>query len=47
MKYINTPGLKLEEVFKMTRIDVLGISDGRQIPWENNSLTGDFYFTFN
>lgn len=47
MKYINTPGLKLEEVFKMARIDVLGESDGRQIPWENNSLTGDFFFTFN
>lgn len=45
MKYINTPGLKLEEVFKMARIDVLGESDGSQIPWENNSLTGEFYFT--
>ncbi|MBK7652740.1 MAG: caspase family protein [Flammeovirgaceae bacterium] len=47
MKYINTPGLKLEEVFKMSRIDVLGESVGRQTPWENNSLTGEFYFTFN
>lgn len=46
MKYINTPGLKLEEVFKMSRIDVLGESIGRQTPWENNSLTGEFYFTF-
>ncbi len=45
MKYINTPGLKLEEVFKMSRIDVLGESVGRQTPWENNSLTGEFYFT--
>ncbi len=47
MKYIDTPGLKLEEVFKMSRIDVLGESVGRQTPWENNSLTGEFYFTFN
>ncbi len=45
MKYINTPGLKLEEVFKMARIEVLGESGGSQIPWENNSLTGEFYFT--
>jgi uncharacterized caspase-like protein len=45
MKYINTPGLKLEEVFKMARIDVLGESGGSQMPWENNSLTGEFYFT--
>jgi uncharacterized caspase-like protein len=47
IKYINTPGLTLEEVFKKARIDVLGESAGRQIPWENNSLTGEFFFTFN
>lgn len=45
LKYINTPGLTLEEVFKKARIDVLNESAGLQIPWENNSLTGDFYFT--
>jgi len=47
LKYINTPGLTLEEVFKKARIDVLNESDGHQIPWENNSLTGDFFFTLN
>jgi uncharacterized caspase-like protein len=46
LKYIDTPGLTLEEVFKKARIDVLSESDGNQMPWENNSLTGDFYFTF-
>jgi uncharacterized caspase-like protein len=45
LKYINTPGLTLEEVFKKARIDVLNESAGTQTPWENNSLTGDFYFT--
>ena len=45
LKYINSPGLTLEEVFKKARIDVLNESAGLQIPWENNSLTGDFYFT--
>jgi uncharacterized caspase-like protein len=44
LKYINTPGLTLEEVFKKVRIEVSGESNGRQIPWENNSLTGDFFF---
>jgi uncharacterized caspase-like protein len=44
LKYINTPGLTLEEVFKKVRIEVSGESAGRQIPWENNSLTGDFFF---
>jgi uncharacterized caspase-like protein len=46
LKYIDTPGLTLEEVFKKARIDVLGESNGRQMPWESNSLTGEFYFTF-
>ncbi len=45
LKYINTPGLTLEEVFKKARIDVLNESAGLQTPWENNSLTGDFFFT--
>ena len=45
LKYINVPGLTLEEVFKRARIDVLQESGGRQTPWENNSLTGDFFFT--
>jgi uncharacterized caspase-like protein len=44
LKYINTPGLTLEEVFKKVRIEVSSESNGRQIPWENNSLTGDFFF---
>jgi uncharacterized caspase-like protein len=44
LKYINTPGLTLEEVFKKVRIEVSSDSNGQQIPWENNSLTGDFFF---
>ena len=40
-----TPGLKVEEVFKRTRVAVKQDSSGRQIPWESTSLEGDFYFT--
>jgi uncharacterized caspase-like protein len=47
LRYIKMPGLTLEEVFKRARIDVANESAGHQIPWENNSLTGDFYFTIN
>jgi len=47
LRYINQPQLTLEEVFKLVRIDASAESFGRQIPWENNSLTGDFYFTLN
>lgn len=45
LKYMNHPELTLEEVFKRVRIDVSSESAGKQVPWENNSLTGDFYFT--
>lgn len=42
---LELPGLKLEEVFKKVRQDVALRTDGKQIPWENSSVFGDFYFT--
>lgn len=44
LKAIRTPGLKIEEVFKRVRLNVMADSEGQQIPWDNSSLTGDFYF---
>lgn len=44
LKNMNTPGLKVEDVFKRTRVGVRQASDGRQIPWESTSLEGDFFF---
>jgi uncharacterized caspase-like protein len=44
LRYMATPGLKVEDVFKRTRVAVKQRSDGRQIPWESTSLEGDFYF---
>ena len=41
---ISLPGLKIEDVFKNVRVGVQRASNGKQIPWENTSLTGDFYF---
>ena len=41
---LDTPGLKVEEVFKQVRRNVSELSGGRQIPWESSSLTGDFVF---
>ena len=38
------PGLKAEEVFKQVRIEVERATEARQTPWEESSLTGDFYF---
>ena len=44
LKYIPTPGLTLEQLFKKVRIEVINSSQNRQIPWESSSLTCDFYF---
>jgi uncharacterized caspase-like protein len=45
MKYLDVPGLKIEEVFKQVRIEVSRESNNSQIPWESNSLMTDFYFS--
>ncbi len=39
------PGAKIEDVFKRVRQGVRAASGGKQVPWENTSLEGDFYFT--
>jgi len=44
LKHITTPGLRIEEFFKIVRIDVMNDSNKKQVPWESSSLTGDFYF---
>jgi len=47
LKHLRTPGLKIEDVLKQTRIGVAADSakmGKRQTPWESSSLMGDFYF---
>ena len=44
LKAIDTPGLRVEDVFKQVRISVLKTTASKQIPWESSSLTGDFLF---
>ncbi len=41
------PGLKIEDVFKNVRASVRQESGGKQTPWENTSLEGEFYFNVN
>lgn len=41
---IQTPGAKVEEVFKSVRVAVMDRTNGEQVPWESSSLTGDFFF---
>jgi len=44
IRYIRSPGLKIEEVFKAARRDVMARSNKQQVPWDASSITGDFYF---
>jgi uncharacterized caspase-like protein len=44
LKFIRTPNLGLEEVFKRVRISIRTLTQNRQTPWESSSLTGDFSF---
>ena len=44
LKYIEEPDLSVELLFKRVRQGVFKETDGKQIPWETSSLTGDFYF---
>ncbi len=47
LRHMRTPGLRLEDVFKLTRVNVKTRSDGKQVPWENSSIDGDFFFMRN
>lgn len=44
LNYIKQPDVAIEQVFKKVRIGVMKDTSGSQIPWENSSLLGDFYF---
>ncbi|HVF58143.1 MAG TPA: caspase domain-containing protein [Pyrinomonadaceae bacterium] len=44
LKFMRTPNLGIEEMFKRVRIAVRTVTQGKQIPWESSSLIGDFYF---
>jgi uncharacterized caspase-like protein len=44
LKAMDTPGAKVEDVFKAVRVNVIKATAGEQIPWESSSLTGDYYF---
>lgn len=41
---MDVPGIKIEDVFKRVRGNVVRKSGDAQTPWESSSLTGDFYF---
>jgi len=44
IKNIQTPGLRIEDVFKRVRSTLQDVTQKKQVPWESVSLVGDFYF---
>lgn len=44
LNHMRNPGLKVEEIFKLVRADVVRATKDKQVPWESSSLIGDFYF---
>jgi len=43
LQAMNTPGLRVEEVFKQVRASVMAETNNAQIPWETSSLEEEFY----
>jgi uncharacterized caspase-like protein len=44
IRAVREPGRNLNALMIEVRKEVLGATNGRQIPWDHSSLTGDFYF---
>jgi uncharacterized caspase-like protein len=45
LRFIHAPGIKIEDMFKQVRREVMAESGKKQVPWESSSMAGDFYFT--
>lgn len=43
-KGVRVPGRNLTAVMVDVRRDVLAVTQGKQVPWDHSSLTGDFFF---
>ena len=44
LSHMNTPGEDIASIMISVRKDVLAATGGRQVPWENSSLTREFQF---
>lgn len=44
LKYIERPGLQIEQLGKLVRAEVMGATNGKQEPWTSSSITNDFFF---
>lgn len=44
LEQIDKPGLEARQILTRVRQTVIDATDGIQVPWDESSLTGDFYF---
>lgn len=44
LRHMKNPDLKVEDVLKNVRADVVNATQREQVPWVSSSLIGDFYF---
>ena len=44
LHHLNTPGMELRQFLSEVRREVRESTNGKQIPWENSALEGQFYF---
>ena len=44
LRHIEKPGLEIRKLMGLVRGEVRKATNGRQIPWENSALEGDFFF---
>jgi uncharacterized caspase-like protein len=44
VKHIASDGMSLNGVMNAVRKEVLSATQGKQVPWDHSSLTGDFFF---
>jgi len=44
LRYLETPGLSIEALFKKARRGVMFETQNNQVPWESSSLVDEFYF---
>lgn len=44
LRHIGTPNISIEQMFKQVRSEVDQATGGRQLPWDESSLIGDFAF---
>lgn len=47
LEYINQPGLEIGMMLRQVRTKVKEETGGKQVPWENGSIEGTFYFNEN